>query len=117
MIIRGVGKQGIRDRPPQFPQAHYHTKINQVSGYFQFWVFQCSQKIANWFFRWYVQKVVLHKQKEIQANERKEQKQGMIPTAKYIIIADGSDKDEASFPWQFTILKSDQGDHYDQGDH
>ena len=30
---------------------------------------------------------------------------------KYTIIADGSDKDEASFPWQFTILKSDQGDH------
>ena len=51
------------------------------------------------------------KQKEIEAKEGKEQKQGMIPTAKYTIIADGSDKDEASFPWQFTILKSDQGDH------
>ena len=37
------------------------------------------------------------KQKEIQAKERKEQKQGMIPTAKYTIIADGSDKDEARF--------------------
>ena len=35
------------------------------------------------------------KQKEIQA---KEGKQGMIPTAKYTIIADGSDKDEARFP-------------------
>ena len=31
--------------------------------------------------------------KKILAKEGKEQKQGMIPTAKYTIIADGSDKD------------------------
>ena len=57
------------------------------------------------------------KQKEIQVKKGKEQKQGMIPTAKYTIIADGSDKDEARFPLLFTIFKSDQGDHYDQSDH
>ena len=31
-----------------------------------------------------------------------------------VLIADGSDKDEARFPLLFTIFKSDQGDHYDR---